>query len=80
MNHGTAILNLGFLGIDLLALLDDTVSIGSEMDHHFVSEQRSDLLDGDLFCFRDEEVHHNGGDDAQSHIQEVHVVFTVVCQ
>lgn len=74
MNHGTSILNLD---PNIFALLDDTMSIGREMHDDFISKQGPNLLDGDLFGFRDEEVYDNGGDNAQRHVEEVHVVFTV---
>lgn len=54
--------------LDHLFLFHDPMAVSREMDDDFVTEQRSNLFDRDLFRLGTVEVHDERRDDAQTHV------------
>lgn len=67
----------GLIDLDHFVLLDNTVSVGREVDDDFIPEEGADFFDGKLLRLRTVEIHDNGGHEAERHVQEVHVVLAV---
>lgn len=73
--HNICLLDVIILSLRQLVFFDDTVSSRSQVHHDLIAKKGANFLDGYLLRFWDVQVDDDDGDEAKTHVDEVHPIF-----